>query len=47
MASYALALWPDADGLSVRLVIASALLFGFVAALAARLMRGLADSTTV
>jgi hypothetical membrane protein len=36
-----LASWPDADGVSVRLVIASAILFGFVAATAARLMRGL------
>jgi hypothetical membrane protein len=33
--------WPDTDGVSVRLVIASAILFGFVAAIAARLMRGL------
>jgi Protein of unknown function (DUF998) len=38
-----LVLWPDLDSLSVRLVIASAILFGFVAALAARLMRGLPD----
>jgi drug/metabolite transporter (DMT)-like permease len=36
--------WPDPDGLSVRLVLASAILFGFVAALAARLMRGLPDA---
>jgi hypothetical protein len=36
-----LAAWPDLDGVSVRLVIASAILFGFVAALAAHLMRGL------
>ena len=36
-----LASWPDADGVSVRLVIASAILFGFVAATAARLIRGL------
>ena len=40
-AALALASWPDADGVSVRLVIASAILFGFVAATAARLMRGL------
>jgi hypothetical membrane protein len=39
-----LASWPDADGVSVRLVIASAVLFGFVAALAAHLMRGLPDA---
>lgn len=32
--------WPDFDGISVRLVVASAILFGFVAALALRLMRG-------
>lgn len=38
--------WPDMDGISVRLVIASAILVGFVAALAARLMRGLPDSTS-
>ena len=37
-----LASWPDTDGVSIRLVIASAILFGFVAATAARLMRGLA-----
>ena len=36
-----LASWPDTDGVSVRLVIASAILFGFVAATAARLIRGL------
>ena len=40
-AALALASWPDAEGISVRLVIASAILFGFVAATAARLMRGL------
>jgi len=33
--------WPDLDNLSVRLVLASAIQFGFVAALAARLLRGL------
>jgi hypothetical protein len=32
-----LILWPDMDGLSVRLVLASAILFGFVGALALRL----------
>jgi Protein of unknown function (DUF998) len=36
-----LASWPDTDGVSARLVIASAILFAFVAAMAARLMRGL------
>jgi hypothetical membrane protein len=40
-AALVLASWPDTDGVSVRLVIASAILFGFVAAAAARLMRGL------
>jgi Protein of unknown function (DUF998) len=35
--------WPDIDSTSVRLVVASAILFGFVAALAARLLRGLPD----
>jgi hypothetical protein len=33
-----LVLWPDTDGVSVRLVVASAILFGFVAAVAAHLM---------
>jgi hypothetical protein len=42
----ALTMWPDLDSISVRLVIASAILFGFVAALAARLTRGLARATT-
>ena len=36
-----LVLWPDVDGLSVRLVLASATLFGFVAALALGLLAGL------
>jgi Protein of unknown function (DUF998) len=36
-----LASWPDTDDVSVRLVIASAILFAFVAATAARLVRGL------
>jgi hypothetical protein len=35
-----LASWPDLDGISVRLVVASAILFGFVSALALRLMPG-------
>jgi hypothetical protein len=39
-----LASWPDPDSLSVRLVIASAIQFGFVAAVAARLMSGLPDA---
>jgi Protein of unknown function (DUF998) len=33
--------WPDLDGVSVRLVAASAILYGFVGALAAHLRRGL------
>jgi hypothetical protein len=36
--------WPDLDGISVRLVLASAIQLGLVAALAARLMRGLPDA---
>ena len=36
--------WPDPDGLSVRLVLAAAILFGFVAALAARPLRGLPNA---
>ena len=39
-----LVLWPGTEGVSVRLVVASAILFGFVAALAAHLMRGLPDA---
>jgi Protein of unknown function (DUF998) len=39
-----LASWPDQDRLSLRLVIASAIEFGFVAAVAARLMDGLPDA---
>jgi len=38
--------WPDLNSLSVRLVIASAIQFGFVAALAARLTRRLPDAGT-
>jgi hypothetical membrane protein len=38
--------WPDPDGLSVRLVLGSALQFGFVAAIAARLLRGLPAAAT-
>lgn len=38
-----LAAWPDLDGVSVRLVVASAILYGFVGALAAHLRRGLPD----
>jgi hypothetical protein len=38
-----LAAWPDLDGVSVRLVVASAIMYGFVGALAAHLLRGLPD----
>jgi Protein of unknown function (DUF998) len=40
-AVFVLTWWPDLDGISVRLVVACAVLFGFVAATAARLRRGL------
>jgi hypothetical protein len=40
VAVLAISVWPDLDSLSLRLVIGSAISFGFVAALAARLMRG-------
>jgi hypothetical protein len=39
-----LATWPDLDGMSVRLVVASAIMYGFVGALAAQLLRDLPDS---
>ncbi|WP_449061762.1 DUF998 domain-containing protein [Planomonospora algeriensis] len=38
---FALVGWPDPSGLTVRLLIASAVQFAFVAALAVRIMRGL------
>jgi ascorbate-specific PTS system EIIC-type component UlaA len=38
--------WPDPDGISVRLVLASAILFGFVVAVVARLATELADNVT-
>lgn len=44
LAVLVLASWPDADGLSVRLVIALAIEFGFVAAVAADLMRDLPEA---
>jgi hypothetical protein len=37
--------WPQMDSLSVRLGIGTAIMFGFVAAVAARLVRGLPDGT--
>jgi hypothetical protein len=39
-----IALWPDFSSISVRLVLATALQMGFVAALAARISRGLPGS---
>ena len=39
-----IALWPDLDSLSMRLVIATAIQFGFLAALAASLRRGQPDA---
>jgi Protein of unknown function (DUF998) len=38
--------WPDPDSLSIRIVIATAVQFGFLAAMAARLKRGLPQATT-
>jgi hypothetical protein len=38
-----LATWPDTEGLSVRLLVATSLLFAYVAAVALRAMRGLPD----
>ena len=43
VAVLALAAWPDLDGVSVRLVVASAVMFGFVGVLAAHRLRGLPD----
>jgi Protein of unknown function (DUF998) len=44
LAVLVLASWPDTDSLSLRLVLATAIQFGFLAAVAARLMRGLPDA---
>lgn len=44
LAVVVLTFWPDLDGISVRLVVAQAIQFGFVAALAGHLMRGLPDT---
>jgi hypothetical protein len=38
--------WPDPDSLTIRIVIATAVQFGFVAAVAARLRRGLPKTTS-
>lgn len=37
--------WPDLDGISVRLVVAMAVLYGFLTALAVRMRRALPDAT--
>lgn len=37
--------WPDLDSVSIRLVVASAVLFGFIGALSAHLVRGLPATT--
>jgi hypothetical protein len=44
VAALVVASWPDMDSLSMRLVLSSAIQFGFVAALAAHLLRGLSDA---
>jgi hypothetical protein len=41
VAALVLESWPDLDSLSVRILIGTAIMFGFVAAVAARLMGGL------
>jgi hypothetical protein len=46
VAAFVVASWPDMDSISVRLVLASAIQFAFVAALAARLVTELADDVT-
>ena len=38
--------WPDLDSFSIRIVISTAVQFGLVAAVAARLRRGLLDATS-
>jgi Protein of unknown function (DUF998) len=38
--------WPDPDSLTIRIVIATAVQFGFLAAVAARLRRGLPQATS-
>jgi Protein of unknown function (DUF998) len=44
LAILVLASWPDTDGLSLRLMLATAIQFGFLAAVAAHLMGGLPDA---
>jgi Protein of unknown function (DUF998) len=44
LAVLVLASWPDPDSLSLRLVLATAIQFGFLAAVAAHLMRGPPDA---
>jgi hypothetical protein len=44
LAVLVLASWPDPDSLSLRLVLATAIQFGFLAVVAAHLLRGLPDT---
>ena len=46
VAGFVVASWPDMDSVGVQLVLASAIQFAFVAALAARLVTELADDVT-
>jgi hypothetical protein len=46
VAALALSAWPDLDSYTTRIVIATAVQFGFLAAVAARLRRGLPDPAT-
>ena len=46
VAALVLSGWPDPDGFTIRIVIATAVQFGFLAAVAARLRRGLPEATS-
>jgi len=46
VAALVLSRQPDPDSFTIRIVIATAVQFGFVAAVAARLRRGLPEATT-
>ena len=46
VAALVLSGWPDLDSFSIRIVISTAVQFGLVAAVAARLRRGLLDATS-
>src|SRR6266508_2212237 len=46
VAALGLSQQPDPDSFTIRIVIATAVQFGFVAAVAARLRRGLSEATT-